>query len=164
MFLLQKTHLIILAYSLTLDGIPYSQIGACRRQTRNIQSSRLFLSAQCAPHSRDVAACAQVRVTGYIHRPVGMRWPVHAVKWHRRGGDNIYLYPRLGSGGGGRHVLGGNSLYSTAVPQFGVCTYNRIGRPVRTHTKSICRETERATYDGFEYTDEKLSTTSTGAG
>ena len=37
-------------------------------------------------------------------------------------------------------------------------SYSWIGRPVQTHTKSICRETERAMYDGFEYTDEKLST------
>ena len=36
--------------------------------------------------------------------------------------------------------------------------YNWIGRPVRTHKKSICRETEMAAYNGFEYTNEELST------
>ena len=55
-------------------------------------------------------------------------------------------------------------LIAVSSTTKGPCTkiwpavYSWIGRPVQTHKTSICRETERATYAGFEYTDEELST------
>ena len=46
-------------------------------------------------------------------------------------------------------------LFSLKLPEMS--TYSWIGRPVRTHKKSICREAKRATTNFNTYTDEKLS-------